>query len=102
LGYGQSRLHALEERTRADRGHPTDTTLSGLSPFPEIWVPLKTAREMAAELGIMDQLGWLLSWRTRGMASWLVEGGAGGEVGGGVVGHKYALGDPVMANQSPY
>lgn len=69
---------------------PTDTTLSGLSPFPEIWVPLLKAREMAADLGVMDQLAWLLSWRTRAMASWLVDGGtSGADGGGGVVGHKY-------------
>ena len=81
---GHSQAHALAAFVSAD------TTLSGLSPFPEIWVPLLTAREMAVDLGVMDQLAWLLSWRTRGMASWLVEGGGNKtEQGGGVVGHKY-------------
>lgn len=62
-----------------------DITLAGLAPFPDIWIPLVTARQMARELGILEPLRNLLSWKTRAMASWF-EGVDDG--GSGVVAHK--------------
>ncbi|KAL7409597.1 hypothetical protein BDY24DRAFT_418767 [Mrakia frigida] len=65
-----------------------DTSLSGLAPFPDIWIPLATARTIAKDLGVLEPLGWLLSWKTRAMSSWF-EGV--GEDGGGVVAHNWRL-----------
>ncbi|GAA5874558.1 hypothetical protein JCM8547_002191 [Rhodosporidiobolus lusitaniae] len=45
--------------------------LSGLAPFPDLWVPLQVAREVAKELGRDGELSALLQWETR--AAWSVE-----------------------------
>ncbi|PRQ71877.1 hypothetical protein AAT19DRAFT_9992 [Rhodotorula toruloides] len=48
-----------------------DVALGGLAPVPDIWVPLKTAREVADSLGRLDELAALLDWQTR--RAWSVE-----------------------------
>ncbi|KAM0790130.1 hypothetical protein ACM66B_005454 [Microbotryomycetes sp. NB124-2] len=42
-----------------------DTTLAGLAPFLDMWVPLREARAVAKKLGRMDELAALLEWDTR-------------------------------------
>ncbi|GAA6014422.1 hypothetical protein JCM10207_005455 [Rhodosporidiobolus poonsookiae] len=60
-------------------------TLAGLAPFPDLWVPLALARQVAEELGRDDELAALLDWETR--AAWSVEDK---EVGGVV--HNWKIG----------
>ncbi|GAA5976397.1 hypothetical protein JCM11641_006001 [Rhodosporidiobolus odoratus] len=48
-----------------------DLTLGGLAPFLDIWLPLARTREIAAELGRLDELAGLLEWDTR--VAWSVE-----------------------------
>ncbi|GAA5969044.1 hypothetical protein JCM3765_005277 [Sporobolomyces pararoseus] len=42
-----------------------DCTLGGIAPFYDIWVPLRDARDIAKELGVINQLAGLLEWETR-------------------------------------
>ncbi|GAA5934899.1 hypothetical protein JCM10213_007891 [Rhodosporidiobolus nylandii] len=46
-------------------------SLGGLGPFLDLWLPLSPAREIAAELGRLDELDGLLEWDTR--AAWSIE-----------------------------
>ncbi|GAA5970469.1 hypothetical protein JCM8115_004424 [Rhodotorula mucilaginosa] len=48
-----------------------DTTLGGLAPFLDLWVPLQLAREVVLELGRLDELEALLDWDSR--RAWTVE-----------------------------
>jgi hypothetical protein len=104
LGYGAYRSFSCFIRFPADSSlpfdarEPTDITLSSLAPFPDIWIPLLSARKIASSLGLLDILGesssgmgggplaGLLNWRTRRMASWF-EGVD--EEQSGVVAHKW-------------
>ncbi|TNY22421.1 hypothetical protein DMC30DRAFT_415089 [Rhodotorula diobovata] len=45
------------------------TTLGELAPLLDLWVPLRTARRVAAELSVLDELAALLEWPTRGAYS---------------------------------
>ncbi|BGP41992.1 hypothetical protein JCM10449v2_005989 [Rhodotorula kratochvilovae] len=45
------------------------TELGGLAPVLDLWVPLKVARKVAADLGVLDELAALLEWETRGAYS---------------------------------
>jgi hypothetical protein len=42
-----------------------DLTLAGLEPREGVWVPLKVARDVAVELGLMEPLSTLLDWDNR-------------------------------------
>ncbi|GAA6040575.1 hypothetical protein NBRC10512_005323 [Rhodotorula toruloides] len=48
-----------------------DISIGGLAPILDIWVPLKTARDVANSLGRLDELAALLDWQTR--RAWSVE-----------------------------
>lgn len=48
-----------------------DTTLGGIAPFTDLWVPLRLARQVVAELGRLDELEQLLAWESR--RAWTVE-----------------------------
>ncbi|CED85017.1 hypothetical protein [Phaffia rhodozyma] len=62
--------------------------LSGLNPFPDFWIPLKTARQIAKDLGLLRDLGNLLDWSTRRMSSWFEGVGPDGV---GVMAHNWKL-----------
>jgi hypothetical protein len=53
-----------------------DLTLAGLEPREALWVPLKLAREIADQLGLLNALSNLLDWDNRHIWS-LDEGEAG-------------------------
>lgn len=53
-----------------------DLTLAGLEPREALWVPLKLAREIAEQVGLLEALGTLLDWDNRHIWS-LDEGEAG-------------------------
>ncbi|GAA6022362.1 hypothetical protein JCM8202_000877 [Rhodotorula sphaerocarpa] len=48
-----------------------DTTLGGIAPFTDLWVPLRLARQVVAELGRLHELAQLLAWESR--RAWTVE-----------------------------
>ncbi|KAL8290531.1 hypothetical protein RQP46_002789 [Phenoliferia psychrophenolica] len=48
-----------------------DSSLGGLAPWNDIWVPLPEARRVAKELNVDDELAALLEWETR--SAWSVE-----------------------------
>jgi hypothetical protein len=48
-----------------------DTTLGGLAPFLDLWVPLQLVRQVVRELGRLDELEALLDWDSR--RAWTVE-----------------------------
>lgn len=48
-----------------------DTTLGGIAPFVDLWVPLQLARQVVLELGRLDELEALLDWDSR--RAWTVE-----------------------------
>ncbi|GAA5940461.1 uncharacterized protein JCM15063_002333 [Sporobolomyces koalae] len=48
-----------------------DSTLGGIAPFYDIWVPLRKAREIALDLGVLEELAGLLELGTR--KAWSVE-----------------------------
>jgi hypothetical protein len=53
-----------------------DLTLAGLEPREALWVPLKIARKVADELGLLEPLGILLDWEIRHI--WSLDEGDGG------------------------
>ena len=55
-----------------------DLTLAGLEPREAIWAPLKVARRVAEELGLLCLLGTLLDWESRHI--WSLDEGEGGLV----------------------
>ena len=83
------RLSAVQGLLRFDLRRPLDydTSLAGLAPCQfvravclsanmadpycvrtivnDIWAPLQTARRVAEELGVLDELAGLLEWETR-------------------------------------
>ncbi|GAA5950093.1 hypothetical protein JCM21900_004595 [Sporobolomyces salmonicolor] len=62
----------IEGLLRFGLERPTyDFTLGGIAPFSDLWVSLKVAREVAKELGVLDELAGLLEWETR--RAWSVE-----------------------------
>lgn len=42
-----------------------DLTLAGLEPREALWVPLKVARRVAEDVGLLEPLGTLLDWDNR-------------------------------------
>ncbi|KZO91743.1 hypothetical protein CALVIDRAFT_541502 [Calocera viscosa TUFC12733] len=42
-----------------------DVSLANLAPFDDVWVSLRTARRVARELGVEEELGPLLEWSGR-------------------------------------
>ncbi|GAA5862633.1 hypothetical protein JCM1840_002618 [Sporobolomyces johnsonii] len=62
----------IEGLLRFELERPTyDCTLGGIAPFFDLWVSLKVARDVARELGVLDELAGLLEWETR--RAWSVE-----------------------------
>ncbi|GAA5854998.1 hypothetical protein JCM5353_002017 [Sporobolomyces roseus] len=62
----------IEGLLRYKLERPTyDCTLGGIAPFYDIWVSLRTAREVAEELEVLDELAGLLEWE--GRKAWSVE-----------------------------
>ncbi|UZJ55396.1 hypothetical protein CBS101457_004716 [Exobasidium rhododendri] len=53
-----------------------DLSLAGLEPREALWVPLKIARRVAEELGILRPLSTLLDWHTR--HAWTLDEGEDG------------------------
>ncbi|SGY26250.1 BQ5605_C018g08712 [Microbotryum silenes-dioicae] len=60
-------ISPIEGLMRFKLVRPTDydSSLGGIAPFRDIWVPLKLAASIANELHVADELSALLEWSTR-------------------------------------